>query len=89
MNREQAMELLIYTVTSAAGLRDEPRIYGPRRLLEVAERLIRYMEAEAGEDTCLQEILSVIESGKQKSSSDEDGFYEMLDLAVEKLVDCL
>ena len=55
----------------------------------LAERLIRYMEAETGEDVRLQEILSVMESGKQKSSSDEDGFYEMLDLAVEKLVDCL
>ena len=34
--REKQLELLIYLVSSAQGLPDEPKIYGPLRLTEAA-----------------------------------------------------
>ena len=32
-NKEASLELLIYMITSAAGLENEPHIYGPLRLI--------------------------------------------------------
>ena len=38
-NKEASLELLIYMITSAAGLENEPHIYGPLRLIEASQRL--------------------------------------------------
>ncbi len=89
MNKEETLELLIYLVTSAVGLKGEPRIYGPLRLIEASERLARLMLAEDPHNRDLEELIQIIENGKRKSTTDEAGFCEMLDAAAEKLVDCL
>ena len=46
MRQEDYLELLIYMVTSAAGLPGEPRIYGPLRMIEASERLCGLMLKE-------------------------------------------
>ena len=89
MNKEEMFELLVYMITSAAGLKGEPKIYGPLRLIEASQRLAGLMLQEDGTDENLRELVSIIENGTRKSSTDEEGFYRMLDEAAEKLVDCL
>ena len=87
-NREAFFELLVYMATSAAGLKGEPKIYGPQRLIEAVQRLAKLMLLEE-KNVGLEELVAIIEDGKRKSMTDEDGFYKMLDDVTEKLVDCL
>lgn len=89
MNREELFELLVYMITSAAGLKGEPKIYGPLRLIEASQRLAELMLEEDEGNKNLKELVGIIERGKRKSSVDEEGFYAMLNEAAEKLVDCL
>lgn len=89
MNSEKMFELLVYMTTSAAGLRGEPKIYGPLRLIEASQRLAELMLSEDEDNEHLKELIGLIENGKRKSSADEAGFYEMLDQVTEKLVDCM
>lgn len=89
MNKEEMFELLVYMITSASGLKGEPKIYGPLRLIEASQRLAELMLGADKDNADLKELIRIIENGKRKSSTDEDGFYEMLDVATEKLVDCL
>ena len=87
MKQENYFELLVYMITSAAGLPGEPRIYGPLRMIEASERLCGLMLEEEPENRDLQELKSIIETGKQKTTSDEEGFYQMLQDAAAKLTD--
>ena len=89
MNNAEVFELLVYMVTSAAGLKGEPKIYGPLRLIEASQRMANIMLQEDVENEPLRELIRIIEDGKRKSMTDEDGFYKMLDEATEKLVDCM
>ncbi len=88
-NKEAYMELLIYMITSAAGLENEPHIYGPLRMIEASQRLCGLMQEEDPDNEDLKELIRIIENGKQKSTSDEDAFYQMLQDAAAKLVDLL
>ena len=83
------MELLIYMITSAAGLENEPHIYGPLRMIEASQRLCVLMQEEDPDNEDLKELIRIIENGKQKSTSDEEAFYQMLQDAAAKLVDLL
>lgn len=83
------MELLIYMITSAAGLENEPHIYGPLRMIEASQRLCGLMQEEDPDNEDLKELIRIIENGKQKSTSDEEAFYQMLQDAAAKLVDLL
>lgn len=83
------MELLIYMITSAAGLENEPHIYGPLRMIEASQRLCGLMQEEEPDNEDLKELIRIIENGKQKSTSDEEAFYQMLQDAAAKLVDLL
>jgi len=89
MDKAQAFELLVYMTTSAAGLRGEPKNYGPLRLIESAQRLAKLMLQEDPDNENMKELVGIIENGKRKSMTDEEGFYNMLNEATEKLVDCL
>ena len=86
--REELFELLVYMATSAAGLKGEPKIYGPQRLIEATQRLAKIMLQEEDSEG-LQELIGIIEDGKRKSMTDEESFYQMLNDVTEKLVDCL
>ncbi|GAA0803395.1 hypothetical protein GCM10008910_36560 [Faecalicatena orotica] len=88
-NKEAYMELLIYMITSAAGLENEPHIYGPLRMIEASQRLCGLMQEEDPDNEDLKELIRIIENGKQKSTSDEEAFYQMLQDAAAKLVDLL
>lgn len=89
MIRNELFELLAYLVASAAGLEGEPKIYGPLRIIEAAERLCRLMLEDDPENSNLKGLVEIIEGGKRKTMSDEAGFYQMLRDAAAKLVDCM
>ena len=76
-------------IPRAAGLKGEPKIYGPLRLIESSQRLVKLMLEEDPDNENLKELVQIIENGKRKSMTDEAGFYAMLDEATQKLVDCL
>lgn len=82
-------ELLIYMVTSAAGLPGEPKNYGPLRLIESAQRLAVLLRQAHPEDAALQNLIDVIEAGKGKNMTDFDGFCAMLQEAAAASVDLL
>ncbi|PNV60369.1 hypothetical protein C0033_19025 [Clostridium sp. chh4-2] len=89
MNQNDYFELLVYMITSAAGLEGEPRIYGPLRMIEASQRLCRLILSEDPENQNLKELIELIENGKGKTMSDEKAFYQMLQDAAAKLVDCI
>ncbi len=87
---EEMYALLTYLVSSAARLGQEPASYGPMRLIEAAKRLSIIMAA-SNDDKAeeLNDLINIIEEGRQSGMSDEAAFQEMLDAAVEKLVDII
>lgn len=90
MKTNETLELLIYMVSSAAGLRGEPDIYGPLRLIEASQRLACMMAEENPERAAeLHELAELINARKNDCMTDEDSFYDMLNEASAKLVACL
>ncbi|WP_123192307.1 DUF6092 family protein [Paraeggerthella hongkongensis] len=90
MKANSAMELLVYMVTSAAGLQGEPEAYGPLRLIEASKRLaLMLAEEDADRAAALQELAQLIDERKNDCMTDEDSFYAMLNDAAAKLVECV
>ena len=89
MRQEDYLELLIYMVTSAAGLPGEPRIYGPLRMIEASERLCGLMlKEDPGNPDQLKKKKKKKKIGVE-TTSDEEGFYQMLQDAAAKLTDMI
>jgi hypothetical protein len=55
------ISLISYMLTSARGLVDEPKIYGPSRLVEAAKRLINLAEDCGFYDASVSEVATQIE----------------------------
>ncbi|MCI2058685.1 MAG: DUF6092 family protein [Oscillibacter sp.] len=72
-------ELLAFCSSSALGCMDEPPIYGPLRLIDCLEQLIRFGQARniAG-DPRLGELADYIEEHKLSCMYDEEEFRETL-----------
>jgi len=75
LNRE-FFGLLCYILTSARGLMDEPKMYGPFRLLDAASRLISILEKYNMADDFLIEERKRIEEGKYSVMDEEEKFRE-------------
>jgi hypothetical protein len=79
LNRE-FMELIGYLITSARGLIDEPKSYGPFRLIEGVSRLCETLLEEEGTDRqFLEELKQAIDESKFVLMTDMEAFVEMLD----------
>ena len=78
INRE-FFELICFMLSSARGLMDEPREYGPFRLIDTAERLISILEKYGFADEFLQKQRLKIEEGKYSVMEGEDKFRKFLD----------
>ena len=74
-------DLFCYMAASARGLIDEPKEYGPLRLLQSMERLIDIIEEEnqLEEKEIYSEIKEMIEERKTLVTSDMEKFVELLD----------
>ena len=78
-------DLLSYMATSARGCIDEPKLYGPLRLIETMERIIKILDDEESKEV-YEEIKSLIHENKYSVMNDEEEFTELLDKIVKKLV---
>lgn len=83
-------ELLIYMTVSAAGLKDEPANYGGMRLIHGAQRLaviLRNSDLPEADKAVLARLIDLVEAHKNDHISDEEAWQQMLQDAVELLVE--
>lgn len=83
-SREQRLlflELLTYLATSARGVIYEPRLYGPLRLMEAAQRLIRLMVHLGVADTELEAIAERIVVEAMAIATDDERCISLTDEA--------
>lgn len=77
--KDQALSLLAYAISSALGCVNEPKLYGPTRLVDMAERLIRFFdEQELLQAEGLNDIADRIEQDKFLCMDDKEAFVQML-----------
>jgi hypothetical protein len=72
--------LISYLVTSARGCVDEPKMYGPFRLVDASKRLIDLLEARGLADDFLRQLRIRIDKIENMQLEDEKRFVESLEL---------
>jgi hypothetical protein len=77
--RNDFFDLLAFLVTSARNCVEEPKLYGPFRLIDGASRLIEILEGAAIADEFFVEIRKKIDNGKYSVMGDKDEFIKFLD----------
>lgn len=82
-------ELLVYLITSAKSLPEEPVSYGPLRLTEAASKFVHILCEKYPENESYNQLAQCIDADKGKALTEPEVFSEMLDKASEMLVDCL
>lgn len=83
MTEEELFDLCMYIATSAEGLKDEPKDYGPLRLLEVLER-IALCAVKEYDSSFLREVAREINENKDLVMTDSERFYGALENLVIK-----
>lgn len=83
MDKKELFELCSYMAASAEGLRNEPKDYGPLRLLEALVRLAE-LTASAYGDSFLREIAEEVREGQKLIVTDKEAFYRFLEQLVVK-----
>lgn len=82
IDREQLkgnfFELLSFLIVSARNCVEEPKLYGPFRLIDGASKLIEILEGEALADEFLLKLRKKIEEGKYSVMSNKDEFIKFL-----------
>jgi hypothetical protein len=79
--------LISFLLTSARGCVDEPKMYGPFRLLDASRRLIDLLEARGLADGFLRQIrIKMDEAEDLMDLKDEKRFIESLDDLILALV---
>ncbi len=83
--REDYLKLYCYLATSARGLVEEPKLYGPLRLVDTIERLINLQEKEGRADPFLLSLRDEIAVEKYQVMTSEEDFIAFLDQLALKL----
>jgi hypothetical protein len=76
---DEFFALLAFLVTSARNCVEEPKLYGPFRLIDGASRLIRILEGAGMADEFCVEVRKKIDEGKYSVMGDKDEFIKFLD----------
>ncbi len=71
--------LLAFLVVSARNCVEEPKLYGPLRLIDGASRLIEILEKAGIEDPFFQEVKEKIDQNKYTVMSNRNQFVQFLD----------
>jgi len=87
--RGSFFDLLAFLVTSARNCVEEPKLYGPFRLLDGASRLIEILEEADVADEFLVEVRQKIDHNKYSVMGDKDEFIKFLDNLILEFVDKL
>ena len=77
MNKNDVFELCAYIAASAERLKNEPKDYGPLRLLEALSRLANLAATEY-EDSFLKEIAAEVDVKQDLVMTDRSAFYDYL-----------
>jgi len=78
-SRDEFFALLAFLVTSARNCVEEPKLYGPFRLIDGASRLIEILEGAGIADEFLVEMRGKIDGGKYSVMGDKGEFIKFLD----------
>jgi hypothetical protein len=76
---KEITSLVSYLIVSARHLYEEPKRYGPFRLIEACSRLIALLDRMGESNEFLENIRSRIESEKINMVTDEKGSVKFLD----------
>jgi hypothetical protein len=76
---EKFMELLSFMCSSARGCVEEPKIYGPLRIIDSMRRIIEILKESGVEDEFLEREKKKINERMNLVMYDEKGFIELLD----------
>jgi len=76
--RDELLLLVGFMLTSARGLVEEPKSYGPSRLLDAAGRVLDTMDEQIMLDQSLHEIKAQIDD-ERFGPMDDEGFVARLD----------
>lgn len=83
---ERLYNLVSYMIISAANLWDEPRSYGPLRLVEAAKRLLEIVEQEGMAAPRLSFLRGRIEAGDDAATGSEEAMRAFLESLVDDVV---
>ena len=88
MNESDIVKIFSYIVTSARGCIDEPKIYGPLRLLSTMSKLF-YILKDNGEisNKEIEKIVEKIDEKKFSYKTDEEEFINIIDEVIDNLVE--
>jgi len=75
----ELLKLFCYMITSARGCVEEPKLYGPFRLIDSMERLISLLDTQGLADDFLRKEQAKIEENKYLVMQDAKGFTKFLD----------
>ena len=87
MDEKEIIKLFTYMVTSARGCVDEPKIYGPFRLIDSISKLYSILKENnlIGNEK-VSKIIEKIEEKKYSCMTDEKEFVTMLDDVIDDFV---
>ena len=77
--KDKHFQLLSFLITSARGCIDEPKIYGPLRLLDAALRVITIMEENGKTTPEILRLRELIEDALDVLMYDEEDFIKKTD----------
>ena len=77
--KDDLFDLFCFMISSARGLMDEPKAYGPFRIIDSVSRLISILERHKLADEFLKREKEKIEEGKYSVMDGEDKFRRFLD----------
>jgi len=88
INESDFIKLLAYIVSSAKGCIDEPKIYGSFRLIDTVSKLFHILK-DNNVVYCneISKIIDKIDKKKYSFIANEKEFIDMLDEAIDSLVD--
>jgi hypothetical protein len=88
VNQKDVLKLFSYMITSARGCVDEPKLYGPFRLVDSMCRWFHLLRENGFiDDKGLAEVVDLVDQAKYTCMTDEAQFVSMLDHAVSIMVD--
>ncbi|NJD98493.1 hypothetical protein E3E26_01585 [Thermococcus sp. LS1] len=76
---DRHFQLLAFLITSARGCIDEPKLYGPLRLLDAASRLIEIMEEEGKVSEEILKLKELVEEAIDVLMYDSEEFVKLTD----------
>lgn len=87
MEEKDIIKLFTYLITSARGCIDEPKIYGPFRLIDSVSKLYNLLkESNLVKSEEIAKIIEKIEGKKYSCMTDEKEFVRMLDDIIDDFV---